>query len=83
MHKRAAHSNDDRTSYMPTALVRPNLQLNSTKNRDGPNKGQGINRGLDTGNGRAQANLMITDRALVAGNPRMYNAIINSNNPQL
>lgn len=83
MHKRAAHSNDDRTSYMPTALVRPNLQLNSTKNRDGPNKGQVINRGLDTGNGRAHANLMITDRALVAGNPRMYNAIINSNNPQL
>jgi hypothetical protein len=40
-----------------------------------------INRGLDTGNGRAQANLLISDRAMVAANPRMYNAIINSNNP--
>jgi len=33
-HKRAAQSNDERTNYMPTALVRPNFNLNSTKNKD-------------------------------------------------
>jgi hypothetical protein len=68
---------------MPTALVRPNVYIQSTKNRDGQNRGTNINRGLDTGNGRAQANLLISDRAMAqaAANPRMYNAIINSNNP--
>lgn len=70
---------------MPTALVQQNLYIQSTKNRDGPNRVANMNRGLDTGNGRAQANLLISDRAIaqVAANPRMYNAIINSNNPQL
>jgi len=53
---RAAQSNDDRKSYMPAALVRPNLQPYSTKN--GFNKGSVlVARGLDPSS-RMQGNLM-------------------------
>jgi hypothetical protein len=55
---RAAQSNDDRKTYMPTgALVKPNLQPYSTKN--GFQKGTVlVSRVLDLSNNRAQANLL-------------------------